>query len=435
MKTLVIIPSLFSKFSFSAPLAWLFSDHIDEVKGIYGYQLDAAIVRQYKSFIVELNWFIELFEFELITKFIKRHNPDSVIMFGGLYSHLKYKEIFQRYPVDYYIKGDAELPMKLYLDGTDPKTIPNMVGRDFENEHTYICTNEDLKSIRYNMDWIPQYFDLLSQTAPPADFAPRYDKMPLYPQYWEKTGKKKPPEEYRWRVPAKGGRYYLPMIITSRGECQAKHDGCDYCMGTKTSALQGIYKRSSLVLDNETLILHLKDIEKKYKNVCLFINSKCNYDFTGHNFNLEATIEIDSQCSAEDLKKIIYAFRKTVVHTAIYQEGLTGKKTLINIQEFQQLEDENHKIYFFAFDKDAQLIPENRRLYSEIVLPYWTDWKFYTNMDNAMKKSREWYNSIGQFNLYPPPKQVVMKSVSFVIRRILYVLNRLKIIDLKKKLF
>jgi len=434
LQTLVIIPSLMCKFSFSAPLAWLFSDNIDKVKGIYGFQLNTTIVKQYKSFIVELNWFVELYEFALIVEFIKKHNPDSVIMFGGLYSQIKYKEIFQRYPVDYFIKGDAELPMKMYLNDADPRTIPNMIGRDFENEHTYICTKEDLKSIRYNMDWIPQYFDLVSQTADPADLPPKYDRLPLYPQYWEKPGKKKQPDEYRWRVPPKGGRYHLPMIITSRGVCAACHDGCDYCMGSKKDIVQNIFKRPSLILDNETLIMHLKDIEKKFKHVCLFINSEFNYDFTGHKFDLEATIEVDSPCKAEDLKKVIGAFRKTIVHTAIYQEGLTGKKIIDNIKEFQELENQDHKIYFFAFDEDSKYIPENRRLYAEIVLPYWTDWKFYNVFENAMKRSREWYFVTGFVNLYPLPKRIVIKVSNFIMKRILYILNRLKIIDMKKKM-
>ncbi len=434
MQTLVIIPNLMCKFSFSAPLAWLFSENIEKVKGIYSFELNTSIVKEYKSFIVELNWFIELYEFTLIIEFIKKHNPDSVIMFGGLYSQLKYKEIFQKYPVDYFIKGDAELPMKMFLNDADPRTIPNMVGRDFENEHTYICTKEELKSFHYNMDWIPQYFDLVSQTAAPANIPPKYDKLPLYPKYWENPGEKKQPDEYRWRVPAKGGRYHLPMVITSRGLCAANHEGCDYCMGSKGQTIQNIYRRSSLILDNQTIILHLKDIERKFKSVCLFINSEFNYDFTGHIFDLEATIEIDSPCKAEDLKKVIYSFRKTIVHIAIYQEGLTGKKIIENIQEFQSLENENHKIYFFAFDEDANLIPENRRLYAEVVLPYWTDWKFYNVFENAMKKSREWYFVTGHVNLYPPQKQLVMKVVNFTQKRILYILNRLKIIDMKKKL-
>lgn len=111
MNTLVIIPSLPHKFSFSAPLAWLFSDHIDHVRGIYGYMLNEQLAKEYTSFIVELNWFIELYEFELIVAFIKKHNPDSKILFGGLYSQLKYKELFERNNVDYFIKGDSELPL------------------------------------------------------------------------------------------------------------------------------------------------------------------------------------------------------------------------------------------------------------------------------------------------------------------------------------
>jgi len=82
------------KFSFSAPLAWLFSDNIDKVKGIYSSGLNTTIVKQYKSFIVELNWFVELHEFTLIVEFIKKHNPDSVIMFGGL-SNSNIKKFFR----------------------------------------------------------------------------------------------------------------------------------------------------------------------------------------------------------------------------------------------------------------------------------------------------------------------------------------------------
>ncbi|HEX3030037.1 MAG TPA: hypothetical protein VHT34_12210, partial [Clostridia bacterium] len=50
--------------------------------------------------------------------------------------------------------------MKLLLDGKNPCDIPNMVGRDFENETTYYPTKEDLENITYNLDWFPDYFRL-----------------------------------------------------------------------------------------------------------------------------------------------------------------------------------------------------------------------------------------------------------------------------------
>jgi hypothetical protein len=433
MKTLVIIPSLMHKYSFSAPLAWLFSNNIEDVVGIYSYKLNKSIVKRYSSFIIELNWFIELAEFELIAKFIKKHSPESKILFGGLYSQLKYKIIFEKYPVDYFIKGDSELPIQLYLNGKDPMSIPNMVGRDFENDQTYIFKQEELKNLKYNMDWLSDY-QLIETTAAPDDNCELdFSMMPLYPRYWDKPNHIVP-ESRKWRVPTKGGRYHLPMIITVRGGCQAIHDGCEYCMASKSDVLYSIYHRPPLVMDNETLIAHLKDIASKYKNACIYINSVNEYDLRGHYFDLDVTIEIDTVFTASKLDKILKSFRKAVVHMAIYNEGLTGKNVRVNLDELRQLEDENHKIYFFAFDSDVDKIPSNRRLYAEIVLPYWTNWEFYNDFSNAMKKSRDWYFITGQVNLFPVPRQIIMKTVAFIIKRILFILNRLNIVDLKKKI-
>jgi hypothetical protein len=206
MQTLVVIPSLMHKFTFSAPLAWLFSDHIGQVHGVYSYTLTKELVRQYDSFIVELNWFIELYEFELICSFIKQHNPRAKILFGGLYSQLKYREIFAHAPVDYFIKGDNEVPIKQYLDGVDPRDIPNMVGRDFENPLTYIFQQEDYKTLQFNLDWIPDYAKRWPECPEPSDtLEPCYDELPRYPLYWEKPGQKIS-EQFRWRVPSRGGR-------------------------------------------------------------------------------------------------------------------------------------------------------------------------------------------------------------------------------------
>jgi len=435
MKTLVVIPSLMHKYSFSAPLAWLFSDNIDCVTGIYSYKLDKSAVMKYSSFIVELNWFIELMEFELITNFIKKHNPDSKILFGGLYSQIKYKEIFDRYPVDFFIRGDAELPMKLYLENVDPREIPNMTGRDFENEQTYIFKQEDLQKLQYDIDWIPEYRQLMEDSAKPSDTIElSFNEMPLYPRYWDKKSKKVEPH-HRWRVPPKGGTYHLPMIITARGTCQAAHDGCDYCMGSKTREVQEIYRRPALIIDNETLVSHLKNIEKKYKNASIYINSKFDFDLRGHFFDLNVTIDVDSPCTAENLKNIISAFKNAVVHLAIYNEGLTGREVRNNIDEFRRLEDDHHKIYFFTLTADSDKIPQDRRLYAEFILPHWTSWEFYNNFSNAMKKSREWYFVTGQTNFYPLPRRIISGIISFSMRHILYVLNKLGIIDFKKKVF
>ncbi|MBN2005480.1 MAG: hypothetical protein JXA21_19130 [Anaerolineae bacterium] len=435
MKTLVIIPSLQHKYTFSAPLAWLFSHHVGYVDGIYSFALTEAIVKQYHHFIVELNWFLELYEFRLIAKFIKKHNPQATILFGGLYSQLKYKEIFEDSPVDYFIRGDTELPIQQFIEGVEPRSIPNMVGRDFENPQTYVFQQADYQNLEFNLDWFPEYLRRWEEFPEPgADVDADFSQLPLYPRYWEKPGTKKP-LSLRWRVPPKGGRYHLPMLITARGACPLSHPGCEYCMGSKHDHINDIYKRPALIMDNETCIKLLKKIEKRFKYVSLLINSGYTYDFSKEHFDLEATVEVDGRSNFEDVAKILPAFRKANFHAALYNDGLVGKELRTDLARYSDLEDANHKVYFFAFPEDAAAseIPPDRRLYSELVLPSWTHWDFYNNKKNALSRSRSWYFSTGQVNLYPLPRQIMMRITRFFLVRILFVLNRLKLIDLKKK--
>jgi hypothetical protein len=435
MQTLVVIPSLMHKYSFSAPLAWLFSDHVDRVKGMYSFALTKDIVKQYSRFIVELNWFIELYEFELIARFIKQHNPRAVILFGGSHSQIKYREIFQHAPVDYFIKGDNEVPLKQFLDGVDPRTIPNMVGRDFENEQTYVFRQSDFQALEFSLAWFPEYEERWQEYPDPdADTDAVFSELPLYPKYWQKPGKDLP-LTLQWRIPSKGGRYHLPMLFTARGGCPVAHTGCEYCMGSKTEELASMYKRPPVVMDNETLIHLLKKIEKSFKQVSIYINTDCVYDFTGHHFDLEATIEIDSPSTIDDVGKILPAFRKANLHTALYKEGLVGTDIRTNFEEYRALEDERHKVYFFAYPDDALAhnLPNDRRLYSELILPYWTDWNFYTDRSKAFAKSRSWYMLTGQTNLYPLPRRIGMRIARSLVLPVMYALNKSGIVNLKKQ--
>lgn len=434
MNVLVIIPSLMHKYSFSSPLAWLFSNHIDRVTGCYSFSLTRDIVCRYDFFIVELNWFIELYEFGLIVRFIKKYNPDARILFGGIHSQLKYKEIFQTYDVDYFIKGDNELPIGMFLEGVDPRTIPNMVGRDFENEQTYFFRQGEFTTLEFNLDWFPEFSDRWNEfPEPEKDVPTRFDKLPIMPRYWEPFGSVVP-IEYRWRIPPKGGRYHLPMLITGRGACPVVHKGCDYCMGSKTTVMNDLFKRPSLVMENATLIHLLRKIEKKFDKVSIFINTRCSYDFTGHHFNLDATIEFDTYHNLDDVQKVISAFRTARLHMGLYTEGLVGSTVRTDIDAFRRLEDDNHRIYFFAHPDEARTreIPEERRLYAENIFPYWADWKYYTDSRKAILRSRRWYWSTGQVNLYPPPRKIMVKISGFFIRRLLFLLGKSGIVDLKK---
>lgn len=434
MKTLVVIPSLHHKYTFSAPLAWLFSGHVDRVHGTYGFALDEAMVKRFDRFIVELNWFIELYEFRLITAFIRKHKPHAPILFGGLYAQLKYREVLQTSAATCFIKGDAEGPIQAFVEGADPRTIPNMVGRDFDNPQTFVFQQKDYAALEFNLDWFPDYHKRWREfPAEGEDVDMDFSRLPLLPQYWTKPGSRLSPRQ-QWRVPSKGGRYHLPMLITSRGSCLAAHEGCTYCMGAKNLS-QALYKRPPLVLDNPTCIALLKKIEKRFDQVSLYVNSPCTYDFSGHSFNLDATIEIDSRSTVQDAGRMLKAFRSAKLHTAVYQEGLIGRELRTNIGEYASIEDDRHKVYFFALPQDAakQEIPPERRLYSEVVLPPWTHWDYYNDSKKALAKSRSWYNITGQLNFFPPPRRVMMRMTRFIVLRFMYLLNRSRLVDVRKK--
>ncbi len=156
--------------------------------------------------------------------------------------------------------------------GVNPEEVPNVVGRDFENETTATLTDDDIKNLNISLDWFPDYFKKWEMyPAPGIDLDPDFTNMPLFPSY--NYPKKITHPEREFRIPSKGGRYHLPMLITSRGGCSSIHEGCDYCMGAKVSVNHKIYNSAPIIYNNSDLITHIKQIADKYSQMTLYINS------------------------------------------------------------------------------------------------------------------------------------------------------------------
>jgi len=372
MNLLVIIPNTMHNYSFSAPLAWMFSQHVHQVKGIYGFELTRELARDYEYFIIELNWFIELKEFGLLVEFIKKNNNKAKILFGGLYASLKYQEIFKRYDVDFFIRGDNELPIKMFLESISPGKIPNFVGRNFENPIDYIFREEDYRELDFNLDWFPSYFKNID----------------------------------------KNQMYLLPMIITSKGGCSTVHKECDYCMGAKHKELKNIYNRPPLAMGNETLLSLLEKIEKKFSAASVQVLSRCNYDLTKQYFDIDINIEIDSPVPIEKINEILYAFKKCLLNISVYEEGLCGEAVRKNFKEILQLEDPDHQVRFYAFDREAAKldIPQDHLLHSEDVLPGWTHWDYYLNSEQALVFSEHFYYQLEENKKFPVKNQTIDKT-------------------------
>ena len=327
-KILVVIPTSKPNYeiSFSAPLSWLFGKNMHNVKGIFSFQLTPELVCSYDYFIVELNWFTELYEFGLIVDYIKSHNKKAKILFGGLHSQLKYKTIFDNYDVDYFIKGDNELPIQMFLNGDNIRDIPNFVSRSFENDIEYVFKKEDYDNLEFNLDWFPDYFRFLKKFDPNSDTR----------------------------------NFSNPMILSSKG-CTIPHDGCDYCLGSKLHIYKSCYNRGPVTIDNDQLIKLIKKIEAKFDKLTLYIISPYNYDFSNIKFNIDATIEVDSEISLEQIKNLIFAFKKARVLLPIHKDGIMGKEIIDNYKDILDLQDENHEIHFAAYSYEADIIGKDAK--------------------------------------------------------------------------
>ena len=377
---LVIIPSLMVKYSFSAPLAWLFSGRENQVRGIYSFEVGEAIVKEYDFFVIELMWFIQLHEFILLTRFIKKHNPSAKILFGGLFSQLKYADLFEIADVDYFIKGDNEEPIRRFLDGQDPRLIPNFVGRGFENKIGYLFSAEEYSGLEFGLEWFPSYLE-----------------------YWHATTDEDPNKSYDFPFPPHG-RYHLPVLITARGGCPAQHEGCESCIARQPGLMKGLYGRPPVRMGNDTIISLLKKIEQKFQQASIIQINNQHYDFTGEKFDLDCTIEIDWLASIASVHKMLPAFRKSHWHLSLYSQGLADnkKRTISEIRRFIEMEDENHRIQFWGAKRDLMEmeIPGKNCLYFGDFFPETYHYRHYSKLDNALLTSKRWYMFTRQMNLY-----------------------------------
>lgn len=361
---LVIVPTekIQYELGLSAPLGWLFSERLDRVRGIYGFQLTNELVEAHDTFIIELNWYLELYEFELLVDFIKARRPNARILFGGLFAALMHRQIFEHYPVDYFIRGDNELPIRLFLDGEEPRSIPNMVGRDFSNAISYAFTAANFRSLRYSLEWFPDYHRLIEENP---------------------FGSGEP-----WQ-------FVLPMVITSKGGCTAAHRGCEYCMGSHKEALREAYGRDPVVMDNDTLITLLRQVSNRHKRFTLYVSSPYDYDLSEECFESSAFVEIDSPVTTAQVADLFRAFPECTAILPLYKEGKMGEQ-LIDHRELMALEDEHHRLSFPAHEHSRTRLAKTsergvRYNLDHGYTPTWARWEAYTDFAVARGYSRSLY--------------------------------------------
>lgn len=345
-KSLIIIPisKILYRYGFSAPLGYMFTNHLSFVHGVFSTELTTSLVSEYNYFIVELNWVTEFWEFKLIVDFIKKVNPKNRILFGGLFAQLHYRKIFQSTDVDYFIRGDNELPLQLFLQGESLNSIPNFVTRKLTKDITYFFPSSELALIDYSIDWFPSYNELLSQAKNNKPIINRYNNMTT--------------EIYKDQCTRDELFYSFPIIISTK-KCTVAHKGCNYCMGSRSFDFQGIAS-----YDDNMLKTILSKIEKKkgaiYQSISLYIlNDILEYDFTGTSFSLEVFIEYDGPMSGpkriEKLKKLLHAFQAGICRIPASSIGLHEKSRDLNYKELiKEVETEQHNLKYLFYESEKE---------------------------------------------------------------------------------
>ncbi|MEE8418977.1 MAG: TIGR04190 family B12-binding domain/radical SAM domain protein, partial [Dehalococcoidales bacterium] len=93
-----------------------------------------AMIKRLKAPVygIDLHWMVHCHGSIEIARLIKKHHPDSKLIFGGFSSSYFYPELIEYPEIDYIIRGDStEEPLRLLMDclkkGQEPEDVPNLV--------------------------------------------------------------------------------------------------------------------------------------------------------------------------------------------------------------------------------------------------------------------------------------------------------------------
>lgn len=119
-----------------------------------------SLLKKYPSFVygIDLHWFIHSFEAIALAKQVKKCDPKSKIVLGGLTASCFAEHILRDFAfVDGIIRGDGELPLLRYIEkiktGNEFCSVPNLSFRQqskiYHNPIKYVASNQDLDELEF----------------------------------------------------------------------------------------------------------------------------------------------------------------------------------------------------------------------------------------------------------------------------------------------
>jgi len=109
-------------------------------------------------FGIDLHWMVHCHGAIEIARLVKKHHPQSKIVFGGLSSSYYYKELMEYPEIDYVLRGDStEYPVRLLLECMEKdeglEAVPNLLWRDSRGrvqENPFTHVPDDLNDVLVN---------------------------------------------------------------------------------------------------------------------------------------------------------------------------------------------------------------------------------------------------------------------------------------------
>lgn len=195
-------------------------------------------------FGIDLHWMVHCHGSVEIARLIKKHHPQSKVIFGGFSSTYFYRELLQHREIDFVLRGDStEKPFLRLMDalrnGGDLSKIPNLAWKDEKGnlqENPFTHVPDDVSDVMldhygYVVRSVIRDRDLLSYT-PVSDWT----------------------------------RYPITAVITCRG-C---NQNCIICGGSQTT-FRSCYRRQKPVFRSpEAVVRDIKQISR-FSNGPIFI--------------------------------------------------------------------------------------------------------------------------------------------------------------------
>ncbi len=195
-------------------------------------------------FGIDLHWMVHCHGSVEIAKLVKKHHPESKVIFGGFSSTYFYRELLQHREIDFVLRGDStEKPFRQLMDclknGGDLSKIPNLAWKDEkgnlqENPLTHVP--DDISDVM-----VDHYGYVVRSVIRDRDLV---SYMPV--SDWT--------------------RYPITAVITCRG-C---NQNCIICGGSQ-STFRKCYRRNSVVFRSPKAVA--RDIEQvsRFSNGPIFI--------------------------------------------------------------------------------------------------------------------------------------------------------------------